>query len=1522
MLAAARKELDGTSTPADTSTPTTTSLALRTAAVAAAAVVVNLPPVVDPQEIYVDQANGTITGTLGASDPENKKLTYTLKSGPTVGKWFFDTKTGTFTYTPTTAQRILSAVGTPQTAKFTATVSDGVVANVRTVEVTLTVSPAPITDKGVIAAGAVNIDSSIAITNTRAYVTNSTTNAISVIDTINGTIVGTIQLDNAPASVAVTPDGKKLYVTTEDSHVISVFDTSTSTPKPLRLIDFGADRDPYGVTVSPDGKTVYVTGVQYDTKATVWNTVVMKVSTSTDKVTGTVKLPGAVDTFYSLTVTPDSSRVYVVADLPEDADGFIAGALFTFTSSSPTATRVVTGDYLIDLVVSRDGKRAYLNDVNTGVVSVIDTKTNKVIDSFETTVQAVSGFTISTDGTVLYAVDMSTNSMVAFETTSGNYAQLASTEISASAEGYLPFVWASPDGQQLYYASHDGFQITSLVPSNAFPTVTPTVGTPSATGVVTGAVGGNDTNGDALKYSTTGAPAKGTLVLNASTGAFTYTPTALARHIASGLNATTADKTDTFTVTIDDGRRGIITTTITVDILSANALPTVKATAGAPNSTTGVATGTVVGTDKDKDLLNYAGPAGGTSAKGGTVTIDAKGKFTYTPTDAIRHAAAATGATAADKTDTFTVTVADGHGNPVAVTVSVKIAPANAKPTGATAALGQANSSTGVVTGTITAVDNDLDDFTLTGPVKTTKGTIGYDNSTDSFVYTPTAAARLAAGAANASAATKTDKFTVTISDGHGGTTTASVTVDIAPNKAPLTGTSTVGSPGGDQSVVTGTAFATDPDGDTVTYGLKSPMDSKIGEVVVDAETGVWQFKASGLARYDAYFTPSVDTAGFSIVASDGKGGTTEIKVVAPVDPGAVVSYEDVRNLQGTRPGGIAVASDGTIYVSNFGQDFGGIGLTVLHPDGSIDTASFGGNSSFGVAIGKDGYVYATSNTASIGQVWRINPASPSTPTLFATLPFSTTAIAVDGAGKLNVASVDFTTGKSTVSVLSSTGTVTKTLGFDGVVAGIAAGPGNKMYYTVSAQNGSTGSLVIISSTGSRKTVSLSMAAFGVAVDSAGRAYVSTVTAGSSGAETSGFLQVVNPDYSVTAPLALDGEGWIGLTMAAGGKLWGTASSTNSANQIELVQPWQGDYQYGDIDEDTGAVHGVLLAIDPGHRYTYAVTTPADPTLGVVTVNAVTGDWIFTPTPQARLDAAALGDDLWATFTITGAYGSIVKPIDVEVWVEPLSTGWTYQTGGAVSVDFSPSGVTTLSDGRVVVTGFSQSDQDSGRVAVINAQGTTFTTTIAGPAYGVVARPDGMVFVTNPSSGAITIVDPADPTTSVPFATAPAPAAALALGSDGRVYVTTVDVPADQYKLVAYNPDGTVAFANSLSAPSLGVAVGPDGNIYVTTTVLDGAAGAGTLTVYGHDGGFLRTIDIGNARPTGVAVSADGIVYVADAQHSEVIVINRDDSRQSISVNTPASITISNDGTIFVTNAATNSVTVIIRTAANSSAVV
>ncbi|PRC44144.1 hypothetical protein C6A85_000000101725, partial [Mycobacterium sp. ITM-2017-0098] len=103
-----------------------------------------------------------------------------------------------------------------------------------------------------------------------------------------------------------------------------------------------------------------------------------------------------------------------------------------------------------------------------------------------------------------------------------------------------------------------------------------------------------------------------------------------------------------------------------VAALDDNNAPTGRVSVGTPGWFTAKVTGRVIGSDPDRDPLTYFGS---TSTAKGVVVVNAQGRFTYTPTDEARHAAAKTGATEADKTDSFVVTIDDGNGGVTPVTV-------------------------------------------------------------------------------------------------------------------------------------------------------------------------------------------------------------------------------------------------------------------------------------------------------------------------------------------------------------------------------------------------------------------------------------------------------------------------------------------------------------------------------------------------------------------------------------------------------------------------------------------------------------------------------------------------------------------------------------------------------------------------------------------------------------------------------------------------------------------------------------
>src|SRR5215472_14476590 len=136
-----------------------------------------------------------------------------------------------------------------------------------------------------------------------AYITNqgvypNFSNNVTVIDTTTNKVVTTIDVGLAPAGVAVTPDGRKVYVANRAvSGTVSVIDAATNTVS--ATIAVGSN--PVGVAIKPDGSKVYVGNKGRHSTLSV-------IDTATNAVSGTITVGRHP---VGVAVTPDGSKVYV-----------------------------------------------------------------------------------------------------------------------------------------------------------------------------------------------------------------------------------------------------------------------------------------------------------------------------------------------------------------------------------------------------------------------------------------------------------------------------------------------------------------------------------------------------------------------------------------------------------------------------------------------------------------------------------------------------------------------------------------------------------------------------------------------------------------------------------------------------------------------------------------------------------------------------------------------------------------------------------------------------------------------------------------------------------------------------------------------------------------------------------------------------------------------------------------------------------------------------------------------------------
>ena len=122
-----------------------------------------------------------------------------------------------------------------------------------------------------------------------AYVTNAFAPSVSVIDTANNQIAATIAFPpgSTPIAAAITPDSRKLYVTSLDAFTtcgandgVFVIDAASNT---VEAGPVAVECEPTAIAITPDGKLAYVASQLSDT--------ISVIDTATDAVSATITLP-------------------------------------------------------------------------------------------------------------------------------------------------------------------------------------------------------------------------------------------------------------------------------------------------------------------------------------------------------------------------------------------------------------------------------------------------------------------------------------------------------------------------------------------------------------------------------------------------------------------------------------------------------------------------------------------------------------------------------------------------------------------------------------------------------------------------------------------------------------------------------------------------------------------------------------------------------------------------------------------------------------------------------------------------------------------------------------------------------------------------------------------------------------------------------------------------------------------------------------------------------------------------------
>jgi YVTN family beta-propeller protein len=189
-----------------------------------------------------------------------------------------------------------------------------------------------------------------------AYVADSNSDLVLVIDTQANIVVASIPVGRQPFGVAVAPSGNPLYVANRVGGTVSVIDTATQmSTGVVSGLNF-----PTNLAVTPDGSRVYVTSSGDNTVAvidTTTNTIVSSINVGVQPI--------------GIAITPDGQRAYVT-----NSSSNSVSAIDLTTNTVLTTIQVGCGPQ--GIAVTPDGGRVYVLNLCGGSVSVIDTATNTV----------------------------------------------------------------------------------------------------------------------------------------------------------------------------------------------------------------------------------------------------------------------------------------------------------------------------------------------------------------------------------------------------------------------------------------------------------------------------------------------------------------------------------------------------------------------------------------------------------------------------------------------------------------------------------------------------------------------------------------------------------------------------------------------------------------------------------------------------------------------------------------------------------------------------------------------------------------------------------------------------------------------------------------------------------------------------------------------------------------------------------------------------------------------------------------
>ncbi len=187
----------------------------------------------------------------------------------------------------------------------------------------------------------------------RLYIASEDTGRAIVMDAATGKILASLPVGGEPEGVTLSPDGRVVYMSSEEDHQIAVIDTA----RDQIIATFNVGQRPRFSEFSDDGSTAFVSGENDGT--------ITEVDARTHRVRRTIKLDGALTRPVGMAVAHDGKRLYTVTGRGKQL-------LEIDLATGKLLRSVEVGPRPWGVSISPDGRTLFTANGNSNDVSVVD----------------------------------------------------------------------------------------------------------------------------------------------------------------------------------------------------------------------------------------------------------------------------------------------------------------------------------------------------------------------------------------------------------------------------------------------------------------------------------------------------------------------------------------------------------------------------------------------------------------------------------------------------------------------------------------------------------------------------------------------------------------------------------------------------------------------------------------------------------------------------------------------------------------------------------------------------------------------------------------------------------------------------------------------------------------------------------------------------------------------------------------------------------------------------------------------